>query len=132
MPVTPETQKVVEELDPATMKLKSDEMINIITHPGFVDAMRQVRAMPVEQRLEAGKTYLAPDALRAAGVPIPPEMRVSSRYFDDEVKTPIMVGDMPKEILGMTGELGFDPTVAVGGCACGGGLSFCGGAGGST
>ena len=121
------------ELNPLVMKEKSEEMIRIITHPGFVEAMRQVRAAPVAERLAAGQRYLAPAALRAAGVPIPAEMRVSSRYFDDELRDRIVVGEMPKDILGLAGEADkFDPTVAVGGCACGGGLTFCGGAGGST
>lgn len=138
------------EFDVDRLQQMTNSMITAITHPKFVDAMRQIKASPTEDRLSLGAKLLDPNALRAAGVPLPTDMRITSRYFEPGHPGLIEVGDQspptdtlnpktnygppkipkpPKDIVpGFKG-----PSVnGPGGCACGGGLSFCGGAGGNS
>lgn len=124
------------EFDSKRLQQKTDEMIKAITSPKFVEAMRQLRNTPTKSRLAEGAKLLDPKALRAAGVPLPKDMRITSRYFEPGVAGAIEVGDhgarrVPKgDIRGDV--LGGAEPLGIGGCACGGGLTFCGGAGGST
>ena len=153
-----------EEMNVERMKKMTDEMITAITSPPFVEAMRAVRSAPESERLVEGSRRLSPEALRAQGVPLPSDMRISSRYFESGGGNPVDFGDTPgkmnvlnelnkaepgfldrirktrpdlfDEIVkpGRPGDLAAPGggTTNVGGCACGGGLSFCGGVGGST
>ncbi len=126
------------EFDSARLRQMTDQMIDAITSPGFVEAMRQLRQAPVEQRLAQGAKLLNPAKLRTAGVPLPDGMRITSRYFEPGKPEVIEVpeGGRPRRVTRSTikGDvlgIGGDP-LSWGACACGGGLSFCGGAGGST
>lgn len=124
------------EFDVKRLREKTDEMITAITAPAFVEAMRQLKNTPVKDRLATGAKLLKPDALRAAGVKLPRDMRITSRYFEPGKAAVIEVGDLGARRVpqgGLRGTaLGGGGTVSWGGCACGGGLTFCGGAGGST
>ncbi|QBK30394.1 hypothetical protein [Roseitalea porphyridii] len=124
-------QEAVDELEVERLKKMSSEMIDAISSPAFVEAMRKLKETPVEDRLKVGAKLLDPKRLRKEGVPLPDDMRISSRYF--EPGKPVISVDDAGAFTGTRSELPNDPdVVAVGGCACGGGLSFCGGAGGST
>lgn len=124
-------------IDRQKVKKEMDVLINMITHPAFVDAMKKMKASPVSKRRELGKKLLNIDVLKAQGVEIPPGMRLTTRYFEPGRTEVLELGPdglirgvkIPKFSVGDLKELG---NVAWGGCACGGGLSFCGGAGGST
>lgn len=72
----------------------TSKMIDAITSPAYVDAMRAVKSAPEDKRLDEALRRLTPDALRAQGVPLPPGMRISSRYFEPGLP-PLEVGDMP-------------------------------------
>jgi hypothetical protein len=141
----------------------TSEMIEVISSAPFVEAMRAVRAAPEDQRLVEGSRLLNPDALRAAGAPLPKDMRISSRYFETGFPGEVELGDLPggrvnvvnalnhvqpgwldklrleqPEIFREITDPGRGPALSpdlrssgIGGCACGGGLTFCGGAGGS-
>lgn len=126
-------------IDPQKVRADMDVMINMTTHPAFVDAMRTLKATPVGDRLDVGKKLLTVDALKAQGVDIPAGMRLTTRYF--EPGSPDILQINPDGTVGNTiipnanvplvpGSGPLNP-YAVGGCACGGGLTFCGGAGGS-
>jgi len=125
--------KTEHEFDVNHLRKITDEMIVAITSPPFVEAMRKLRNTPENKRLAEGARLLQPDALRAAGVPLPKDMRISSRYFEPGNKSSFVVGDL-SPIKGMenSGVFGNIGPLGIGGCACGGGLSFCGGAGGSS
>jgi hypothetical protein len=124
------------EFDAARLQAKTSEMIKAITSPAFVEAMRQLKQTPVKDRLAMGAKVLDPATLRRAGVPLPSDMRITSRYFEPGKAGVIEVGDLGARrvptgtIRG--GTLGGSEPLSWGGCACGGGLTFCGGAGGST
>jgi hypothetical protein len=125
------------EFDRNRLRERTDQMIDAITSPPFVEAMRQLREVPVERRLAEGARLLDPAALRAAGVPLPDDMRITSRYFEPGKPGVIEVGpdrnhhDLKGFVGGQAFGVGGGPR-AIGGCACGGGLTFCGGAGGSS
>jgi hypothetical protein len=84
-----------KRLDVDKLRLVTNEVIAAITSPAFVEAVRAVREVPADQRLVEGSRRLSPDALRAAGVPLPQNFRVSSRYFEDGLPGPINFGDDP-------------------------------------
>lgn len=115
----------------------TDEMIITLTSAPYVEAMRTLKATPLDQRLKVGAELLTTSALRAKGVPMPDNMRVSSRYFEAgsptlEVTDPEKPGDQP------IARFIDDPTTQtmllvgahpMAGCCCGG-AGACGGCGG--
>lgn len=84
------------ELDAARLREMTAEMIEALTAPAYVEALRSVKAAPEEQRLVEASRRLSPDGLRQLGVPIPPGMRISSRYFERDFPTTIELGDPPR------------------------------------
>ena len=118
------------EIDPARLKKITAEMIAALTSPGYVQAMATLKQTPLDKRLSVAAKLLTPDALKKAGVPLPAGMRISSRYFEPSSPTVIRVGDHGAVLAGTVG----DDVGPVGawGCACGGGATVCGGAGGGS
>lgn len=123
------------EFDVERLRKITDDMITAITDPAFVEAMRTLRKAPFEKRLKYGAELLNPEKLRAQGVPLPKDMRITSRYFEPGQPGVIEITDIPgvdprkATSIGLFDNLG---PLSAGGCACAGGLTFCGGAGGST
>jgi hypothetical protein len=133
----------------------TQQMINMLTAPPFVEAMQAVRETSPDKRLLEGSKRLTPEALRRKGVPLPDYMRISSRYFENGLPGPVNFGDRagggPNIVNGLNevapGLLDrlreenprlFNELVSSdededlqrwGGCACGGGLTFCAGGG---
>ena len=146
-----------QELTPETLIKNTKAIVDAITSPAYVDAMKKIKAAPNDRRLSAAMTALTPEKLRDQGVPLPAEMRISSRYFEAEMPA-IEVGELPGGQKGLLRQLEernpgimdklrarepklfldlvefdlkepvIDP-VALCVCACGGGAGFCGGAG---
>lgn len=125
-----------ELIDPKKVRAEMEEMITMITEPAFVRAMKEMKETPVSKRRELGKRTLTVDALKAQGVKIPDGMRLTTRYFEPGKSRYIEVdpnGNLTERAFPkFRGRDGLGGVVQWGGCACGGGLSFCGGAGGST
>jgi len=125
-----------DPIDRKRVKKEMDALIEMITHPAFVAAMRDLKATPVAERRKLAKDVLAIETLKSAGVTVPRGMRVTTRYFEHGKTEAIQISPdgrlstirLPKELVG--GRPG--GLVSWGGCACGGGLTFCGGAGGGT
>lgn len=122
-------------IDRKKVKKEMDALIEMVAHPAFVAAMKQMKEAPVAERKKLAKGVLAVDTLKDAGVTMPRGMRVTTRYFEPGKTKAIQVTSdgrlstvtLPKDFVAGGGGL-----VAWGGCACAGGLSFCGGAGGGT
>jgi hypothetical protein len=122
-------------IDRNKVKKEMDALIEMITHPAFVAAMKTMKETPVAERRALAKDVLAMDTLKNAGVKMPRGMRVTTRYFEPGKTEAIQISpggrvstvQLPKELVATRRGV-----VAWGGCACGGGLTFCGGAGGST
>ena len=113
------------------MRKMTDEMIAALTSPVYVEAMREIMAAPDEDRLNQASRRLSPEGLKEMGVPIPPGMRISSRYFEKGKMAEF--GDIGEPDAESTGDL---KTAAIGGCTCGGsrvppgiGPIVCGGGG---
>ncbi len=146
-----------EELSAERLREITAKMVDAISSPAYVEAMRAVKAAPEGQRLAEAMRRLTPDVLRAQGVPLPEGMRISSRYFEKGY-SPIDVGELPEGQRNILKELndrepgvldrlrGRDPQffdhlvgllqlpqvspVALCGCAGGGAATVCGCAGG--
>lgn len=119
------------KIDPDILRKEINQMIDALTSPPFVEAMRAVRAVPASQRLAEGAKRLNPDLLREQGVPLPSNMRISSRYFDDELPEPVEVGEVGTMSKSRMSKSSPDMHM-LGGCCCGGGATVCGGCGGDS
>jgi hypothetical protein len=82
--------------DAATAHLRDEtqKIIEAMTAPAYVAALRAVKATPIEKRLLEASKRLTPDALRKQGVKLPDNMRISSRYFESGFPRPLDLGDM--------------------------------------
>lgn len=116
------------------VRKEMDAMIEMISHPEFVASMKAMKETPLKKRKEFGEQNLTVDALKAKGVKLPDGMRVTTRYFEPNKPDIIEITPEGKIIRTKNPKfpLGEGGNVAWGGCACGGGLSFCGGAGGGS
>jgi hypothetical protein len=76
------TSKSEKGLDPEFLRKTTQDLIEALTSPAYVEALVAVREAPKEKRLVEASRRLTPDGLRKLGVPIPPGMRISSRYFE--------------------------------------------------
>jgi hypothetical protein len=123
-------------IDPVKVKAEMTAMVDLISHPAFVGAMKNLKALPAGERQEYGKKNLTVAALEQKGVRFPAGMRLTTRYFEngkagfvewrpDGSSAVTKAAEMPIASHGKG-------TVQWGGCACGGGMTFCGGAGGGT
>lgn len=147
-----------EDLDPQRLRAITSEMVEVITSPAYVEAMRVMKSTSAEKRLSEAMRRLTPEALREQGVKLPENMRISSRYFEPGFK-PVEVGESCGErnllrelyehdpaiidIIGslriknkdlyqdLTNRLSPDDIspFAFCACACGGAATACGGAG---
>ena len=123
-------------IDPKKVRQEMETMIEMITHPAFVDAMKTMKASTPKRRIELGKELLTVKALSSSGVKIPDGMRLTTRYF--EPGKPEVLEFTPDGKVRLTKSpkspkfpnRGGD--IAYGGCACGGAANFCAGAGGSS
>lgn len=119
---------MANEVNPERLHEITRDMIAAISSPAFVKAMYAMNATPAERRLDVAKDILAPEKLRAEGVPLPEGMRITSRYFEPGNPTVIAVDDE-----GASTDLSREITpLAACGCACGGAATVCGGAGGGN
>jgi hypothetical protein len=84
-------------LDPTFLRKTTDDLIKALTSPAYVAAVQAVRDAPEESRLVEASHRLTPDGLRNLGVPIPSDMRITSRYFETGFPNAIDVelGDPP-------------------------------------
>lgn len=87
-----EGRSMEDRLDSDHLRDITSQMVEAITSPAYVEAMRAVKSAPDDKRLEEALRRLTPEALRAQGVPLPTGMRISSRYFEEGIN-PIEVGD---------------------------------------
>lgn len=124
--VEDERRNAKGQLDRERLLRVTNDVVQTITSPRFVESMRQARREADEGAgLETAADLLSIDGLRGAGVDIPDDFRMTSRIFEDrEQGVRFELRPIPT-----------DPTIRPpewGGCAGAGGLSFCGCGGFST
>jgi hypothetical protein len=78
---------MVEKVTRERLKKMTDEIIEAITSDEFMSRMAQLRTASLDKRLETAQSLLSVDGLRKAGVNLPDGMRISSRYFEENVGT---------------------------------------------
>ncbi|MBV8368426.1 MAG: hypothetical protein JO036_05765 [Candidatus Eremiobacteraeota bacterium] len=69
------------------------QLAQVMTSPELLQQLQKVRGAPPEQRLLEASKRLSVDALRKAGIDLPSDMRVSSRYFESGWPAAIEFGD---------------------------------------
>jgi hypothetical protein len=79
--------------DTRRMREISDMVLQVVTSPQFLEQVAAVKAAPPERRLEEASKRLTPKALREIGIELPPNLRLSSRYFDDQAPTEVELAD---------------------------------------
>src|SRR3954447_10028047 len=66
-----------------TLRNTASDFVNVVTSPAFLDALQAVNSAPEDQRLTEASKRLTPEALRDQGVPLPSDVRISSRYVEE-------------------------------------------------
>ncbi|MFE4023243.1 hypothetical protein ACFXPZ_38600 [Streptomyces sp. NPDC059101] len=98
-----------EELQAEKIREITQQIVDIVTSPQFVEAVRAVSSAPEDQRLLEGSRRLSPQALRQQGIELPDGMRMSSRYFEEGLlPSPVEYGDGPDGTLNITNSLNAD------------------------
>ena len=71
------------ELSKEALISETEGVLDAITHPAFVEEMQRFRSISGDERIRFAEKHLVPTALADRGVPLPDEMRVSSRVFEE-------------------------------------------------
>ncbi len=122
-----ERSRVKSQLDRERLLSVTNDVIETITSPEFIDRMRKAREMADEEdgMAEVSK-LLSLDGLRKAGASIPEDFRLTSRVFEDKklgLRYEVRPGRADISDIGM---------LSWGACGGAGGLTFCGCGGFST
>ncbi len=72
------------DLDRASLKKKTDEMLEALANPAFLEQIEAMQQLPLEQRMEEAAKRLTPAALKRAGIDLPEGGRLSTRYFEED------------------------------------------------
>lgn len=123
---------MANEIDVKRLEKITAEMIKAISSPQFVEAMRKLKATPMDKRLAEAKRTLTPSALNAAGAKLPPKMRISSRYFEKGSPPMIVLADDLATKFSDVVDLEIPTLNGAWACACGGAATACAGAGGGS
>ena len=71
--------------DAEKLRAMTNEIIEAITSDEFLSRMESMREATLQERLEMAQKLLSVEGLRKAGVDLPEGMRISSRYFEEDV-----------------------------------------------
>src|SRR5688500_14559272 len=119
-------KKMTDSLNTSHLKKITNELIETITSDEFLNRMREVRNAPEGERMRAAAAFLSIDALRSAGLEIPKDLRVASRYFEEGAPAEVSPTTPGMRAAGSSGSGQATP---LGVCAGGGVDSVCGCAG---
>jgi hypothetical protein len=75
------------------MREMSGIVLRILTHPDFLEQVKAVKDTPPDRRLQEASRRLTPEALRKIAIDLPENVRLSSRYFDDQINGEVMFAD---------------------------------------
>jgi hypothetical protein len=78
--------------DPAAVDAAMNSLIPVVTHQGFLDLLREIEEAPPKEKTEVASRLASVDALRARGVAIPEDFRVSMRWFEDPLTASVKPG----------------------------------------
>jgi hypothetical protein len=93
--VVERAHEAVSDEAKARFRAETQAIIDALTAPAYVAALRHVKDAPIEKRLLEATKRLTPEALRSQGVKLPDGMRISSRYFESDLPKPLEFGDLP-------------------------------------
>src|SRR3954447_6860118 len=94
-----------DRLDPERLKKVTAELVESLTSPEFIEQAYAVRNAPESERLAEASRRLSVQGLREAGVRLPKDMRLSSRYFESSFPVAVELGDYGEARLNIVNEL---------------------------
>lgn len=81
--LSPEQHAVLNRFRSDALRAETDKIISLVTQDEFASRVSAVLAAPPSEQLDLAAQTMSPAALRAAGLPVPDNARVSSRYFEE-------------------------------------------------
>ena len=84
------------ELTREALESETRGVLAAITHPKFIERMQRFRAKSGDDRIDYAEENLIPRVLIDQGVPLPDNMRVSSRVFEEVLPIPPEYADYPE------------------------------------
>lgn len=81
--ITQRNQTMATELTRESLYKETEKTLRAVTSKPFLTRMSEFRNTEFHKRSEFAKKYMTPEALIEDGAPIPLDMRLSSRIFDD-------------------------------------------------
>lgn len=72
----------------------TDQVLTVLTDTRFLEQMQAVNSAPPNRRLAEASKRLTPKALSEIGIRIPENVRLSSRYFDDQANAEVELADV--------------------------------------
>ena len=79
-------------MDPVAVDAAMSSLIDVVSHRGFLDLLREIEEAPLKKKVEVATRMASVDVLRARGVAIPEDFRVSMRWFEDPLTIPFKPG----------------------------------------
>lgn len=80
------------------MREQTEQNCRLLKSEAFLSQLQAVIDSREGQRIDEAAKRLTPQALREAGVQLPKGLRVSSRYFEPELKRPLELGDVYERV----------------------------------
>jgi hypothetical protein len=87
-----EQELVLGRFKVANMRAEVNNIVDLVTRDAFIDRVKAVLKAPPADQLKLASQTLTPAALKAAGLPIKDDTRVSSRYFEESSKRSSVLG----------------------------------------
>src|SRR5688572_9247342 len=74
---------MADQIDPERLRALTEKILRTVLQPALLEQLKQAQSAPGAEFFAEASKRLTPAALRAAGIDVPPGVRISSRYFDD-------------------------------------------------
>lgn len=78
---------MVYQLSREALFQETEDVLDAITHPAFIESMQKFRAQQNQARISFAETNLSISSLADRGVKFPAKMRISSRIFEGSKPT---------------------------------------------
>jgi hypothetical protein len=84
---------MADQIDPERLRALTEKILKTVLQPALLEQLKKAQSAPGSEFFTEASKRLTPAALRAAGIDVPPGVRISSRYFDDGTVTSSAVID---------------------------------------
>ena len=91
---------------PEDLERQSELLKQVVLTPQFQESLKELKSLPEDQRFDFVQREMSPNALRDKGVPVPDDIRITTRVFEDPA------GDVVRHPSDAKPEVWVDPTPA--------------------